>query len=107
MPIALEVHSAFPSVDQATSVARTLVEERLCACAQIVPGVTSIFKWEGMLRHEAEALLLIKTTPAAWPALRDRLAELHPYETPEIVALPLEHATFEYLAWMKENVRQP
>jgi periplasmic divalent cation tolerance protein len=104
---ALEVHTAFPDAEAATAVARTLVAERLCACAQVVPGLASIYVWEGMLRHDAEALLLLKTLASAWPALRDRLSELHPYSTPEIVALPIEHASYEYLAWLKEHVAQP
>lgn len=104
MAIALEVHSAFPTEEQAVAVARTLVSERLCACAQVVPGVTSIFIWEGMLRHDSEALLVLKTSHEAWPALRDRLAALHPYETPEILALSIEHANYEYLVWLKEQV---
>ena len=76
------------------------------ACAQVVPGVTSIYSWEGMLRHDSEALLLLKTTERSWPALRDRLAALHPYTTPEIIALPIAHATYEYLTWMKEQTER-
>jgi periplasmic divalent cation tolerance protein len=106
MAAALEIHTTFASEEDAVSVVRTLVSERLCACAQVLPGVTSVYYWEGMLRHEQEVLVLLKTTPEAWPALRDRLTELHTYETPEIVALPIEHTTFEYLAWMKENIKQ-
>jgi periplasmic divalent cation tolerance protein len=104
MASALEVHTAFPSAEQAIAAARELVTERLCACAQVVPGVTSVYQWEGMLRHDQEALLLLKTTHEAWPALRDRLAELHPYDTPEIIALSVEHANYEYLVWLKEQV---
>lgn len=105
MAAALEVHTTFASADEAVQVARTLVAERLCACAQVIPGLTSIYTWEGMLRHETEVLVLMKTTPGAWPQLRDRLTELHPYETPEIIALPVENATFEYMAWVKEHTQ--
>ena len=106
MPPALEVHTAFPTEEQAIAAARTLVTEKLCACAQVVPGVTSVYIWEGMLRHDGEVLLLLKTTEAAWPALRDRLAALHPYETPEIIAVPIAHASYEYLVWLKEQTGQ-
>lgn len=102
----LEVHTTFASEGDATAVARKLVEERLAACAQVVPGVTSIFHWEGMLRHDDEVLLILKTTEEAWPALRDRLAKLHPYDTPEIIALPVEHGSYDYLAWVRENSEQ-
>jgi len=105
MAAALEVHTTFASHDEAVQAARTLVAERLCACAQVVPGLTSIYIWEGMLRHEEEVLVLLKTTPLAWPQLRDRLTELHSYETPEIIALPVENSTFEYLTWVKEQTR--
>jgi uncharacterized protein involved in tolerance to divalent cations len=101
----LEIHTAFASVEDATEVARKLVEERLAGCAQIVPGITSIYVWEEMLRHDSEVLLLLKTTESAWPALRDRLAELHPYNTPEIIALPVQAASFDYAAWLREQVK--
>jgi periplasmic divalent cation tolerance protein len=102
----LEVHTTFASEGDAIAVARALVSERLAACAQVVPGVTSIYRWEGMLRHDEEVLLLLKTTLESWPALRDRLAELHPYDTPEIIALPVEHGGFSYISWVKENTER-
>lgn len=102
MAKALIVHTAFPSAEQAVEAARILVAERLCACAQVIPGMESIFIWEGMLRHEQEVLVLLKTCEERWPALRDRLSELHPYTTPEIAAVPIELASFEYLAWLNE-----
>jgi periplasmic divalent cation tolerance protein len=105
MAVLLEVRTAFASAEDATSAARTLVSEHLAACAQIVPGVTSIYVWQDMLRHESEALLILKTMQENWPALRDRLAELHPYETPEIIGVPVEHASFDYLAWVKDSLR--
>jgi periplasmic divalent cation tolerance protein len=104
MTALLEVRTTFPDADSATAVARTLVDERLAACVQVVPGVSSIFRWEGMLRHDTELLMLIKTTSSAWPELRDRLIELHPYEAPEVLALAVAQASFEYSNWVRENV---
>jgi len=98
----LQVQTTFASPEDAERVARALVEERLAACCQIVPGLTSIYLWEGMLRHEPEVLLLAKTTEARWPELRDRLAELHPYDTPEVIATMLTNVGFEYQAWVRE-----
>lgn len=101
----LEVRTTFATPEDAISVGRAVVSERLAACAQVMPGVTSIYFWQEMLRHEAEVLLLLKTTDQAWPALRDRLVELHPYDTPELVALKAEQCSFDYLAWVRENTR--
>jgi periplasmic divalent cation tolerance protein len=103
MPDLVQVLTTFGSAEDATEIARTLVNEHLAACAQIIPGITSIYMWEGMLKHDDEALLLLKTTESTWPALRDRLAELHPYDTPEIIAIPVSQASYTYLAWVREN----
>jgi periplasmic divalent cation tolerance protein len=105
VPNVLEVRTTFASAEDALSAARKLVGERLAACAQIIPQVTSVYMWEEMLRHEQEVLLLLKTTESAWPALRDRLAGLHPYDTPEIIAVRIEHGSFDYMAWVAENTR--
>lgn len=100
-----EVHTTLGSFKDAETIARKLVGEQLAACVQIVPGITSVYHWEEMLRHDEEVLLLIKTSAEAWPLLRDRLAEVHPYDTPEIIAVPVEHASYDYLAWVKENTK--
>ncbi|HEX7699699.1 MAG TPA: divalent-cation tolerance protein CutA, partial [Kofleriaceae bacterium] len=73
------VLSTFPSADVAADVAGTLVEERLAACVNIVPAVRSIYRWDGVIRDEAEVLAIIKTTAERVVAMRDRLVELHPY----------------------------
>jgi periplasmic divalent cation tolerance protein len=104
MPTLLEVRTTFPDIEKATEIARQLVSERLAACVQLLPGVTSVYRWQGMLRHDTEVLCLLKTDTERWTDLRDRLTELHPYETPEILALPVEHGTFEYVAWVREQV---
>jgi periplasmic divalent cation tolerance protein len=105
MAALLQVFTTLASAEDASTIARALVSERLAACAQIVPGLTSIYMWEEMLRHDDEVLLIIKTTEDAWPALRDRLAALHPYDTPEVVAIPVTHASYDYLAWVQENTK--
>jgi periplasmic divalent cation tolerance protein len=105
VPAMLEARTTFATAEDALSAARTLVSERLAACAQIVPQLTSVYMWEGMLRHEQEVLLVLKTTESAWPALRDRLAELHPYDTPEIIATRIDQGSYDYMAWVAENTR--
>jgi periplasmic divalent cation tolerance protein len=89
-----------PSAEAAAGLARALVEERLAACGNVVPGLRSIYRWDGKLQDEAEALLVLKTTRARFGELRDRVLALHPYEVPEVVALPVEAGSERYLAWV-------
>ena len=100
----LVVLSTFPDADKAAQVARVLVEERLAACVNLVASVRSIYRWQGAVQDEAESLAIIKTTPARYPALAARLAALHPYEVPEILALPLADGHPPYLAWLTGQV---
>lgn len=100
------VLTTFPSREAATAVARTLVEERLAACVQLVDGVQSIYRWEGRIDESPEVQLIAKTTPAAAPALIDRLRALHPYQVPEILTLEAA-ASDAYGAWMAAETRPP
>lgn len=97
---ALVVLVTAPSAEQAAALARALVEERLAACGNVVPGVTSIYRWEGRVHEDAEALLVLKTTRARFEALRDRVLALHPYQVPEVIALAVEAGSAPYLAWI-------
>ncbi|KAA6460875.1 divalent-cation tolerance protein CutA [Acidobacteria bacterium AB60] len=90
--------------EEARSLARTLVEERLAACATLVPAVESIYRWQGKVETATETLLLLKTTATQVPALKSRLLDLHSYETPEVLALPVESGSDGYLAWMRDNL---
>jgi periplasmic divalent cation tolerance protein len=87
----------------AAALARTLVEERLAACVNVVPGMTSIYRWKGSVELEREQQLLIKTTAASVEALAARLRELHPYELPEFIVLEAS-ASAAYGTWVKESV---
>ncbi|WP_457633603.1 divalent-cation tolerance protein CutA [Oceanithermus desulfurans] len=93
--------------DEATArkLARSLVEERLAACVNVVGGLTSIYHWEGEVHEDAELLLLVKTTAAALPELEARVRELHPYSVPELLAFAVESGLDRYLSWVKENVK--
>lgn len=93
-----------PSADVAAQLARTLVEERLAACGNIVPGVRSIYRWQGEVQDESEVLLLLKTVPARVPALTARVVALHPYDVPEVVTVPLDSGLDAYVAWVEESV---
>jgi predicted alpha/beta superfamily hydrolase/uncharacterized protein involved in tolerance to divalent cations len=81
---------------------RTLVEERLAACVQVIPGGTAIYGWQGALHTDAMAQLIIKTRSAVWPALRSRIVELHADEVPEILALPVSDGLPAYVRWVEE-----
>ncbi|HEX9241649.1 MAG TPA: divalent-cation tolerance protein CutA [Anaeromyxobacter sp.] len=96
-----------PTADRAAELARTLVEERLAACGNVVPGLRSIYRWEGKVQEDAEALLLLKTTRARFEALRDRVLALHPYQVPEVIALPVEAGSAAYLDWIAAETSPP
>jgi periplasmic divalent cation tolerance protein len=94
---------SLPDAGAARALARTLVEERLAACGSVVPGATSIYRWEGELLEEPEVLLFLKTTEAALPELLRRVPELHAYDVPEILALPVSEGHPPYMAWVTES----
>ena len=93
-----------PSAEKALELARTVVEERLAACVNVVPSVRSVYRWEGKVQDDAEALLVIKTTAAGLEPLRARLVALHPYQCPEVLALPVEAGHAPYLEWVGTSV---
>lgn len=91
--------------DQATAmrIARTLVEERLAACGNVLPGLSSIYRWQEAVEMAEECLLLLKTRREGVDRLARRLAEIHPYEVPEVLALPVDRGAPEYLRWVVEQ----
>lgn len=101
----LLVWSTFPEPESARRAARKLVEERLAACANLVPAVESVYRWKGGVETAAEVWVLFKTTRETYPRLEERLRHLHPYELPEIVAVGLEAGLPDYLRWVAENVK--
>lgn len=90
-----------PDADTAGRIARTLVEERLAACVNVLPPMRSVYRWKGQVEEAGEVLLLIKTSGTRFAALRERLRALHPYELPEIVAVPIVDGLPDYLAWLQ------
>jgi periplasmic divalent cation tolerance protein len=92
--------------EEGPRLARTLVEERLVACVNIVPGLRSFYWWEGKVEDEPEVLCIMKTRSRLFEALRDRVQELHPYEVEEIVALPILAGNPPYLDWIEENTQR-
>jgi len=100
---ALIVFGTFPNVETARSIARTLVEEQLAACGNLIPHVESIYRWKGVVETSAEVLVLFKTTRSSYPSFEARLRDLHPYELPEIVAVSPDAGLPDYLKWVVEN----
>ncbi|XP_056371996.1 protein CutA homolog [Oenanthe melanoleuca] len=96
-----------PNLSVATELARALVQHRLAACVNIVPGVTSVYTWQGKLEEDSEVLLMIKTRSSRVPALSDFVRSRHPYEVPEVVALPVAQGNPPYLRWVLEAVPEP
>ena len=94
-----------PTPERAAELARALVEERLAACGNVVPGLRSLYRWEGKVQDDAEALLVLKTTRRRFPALRARVLALHPYQVPEVLALPVEAGHAPYLDWIAASTR--
>lgn len=96
--------STFPDRETSQRIAATLVEERLAACVNLVPGVQSIYRWQGKVESAEEVLAVMKTTAELYSPLEARIRELHPYEVPEIMALPVERALEAYAKWVAEAV---
>ncbi len=93
------------SVDEAERIATTLVEAELAACVNIVSPITSVYRWKGAVQKEQEWLLLIKTTASASENVSKKIRELHSYDLPECIQVPIEAGTAEYLNWIAENVK--
>ena len=94
-----------PDKETALKISRTLVSERLAACCNIIPSLTSIYFWEGKMQEDDEHLLLIKTRSEKFHALQKRIEQIHPYQVPEILALPVVQGNESYLNWVNENVQ--
>jgi periplasmic divalent cation tolerance protein len=92
--------------DEASRLARTLVEERLAACATLIPSVRSIYRWEGEIEDATETLILLKTGPEQIATLKARLHALHSYKTPEFLVLPVESGSIGYLEWLQSGLRR-
>ncbi|HXE40311.1 MAG TPA: divalent-cation tolerance protein CutA [Azonexus sp.] len=95
-----------PDEASANAIALAVVEARLAACVNILPRVQSVYRWQGAVESTSEIPLLIKTTAANYPALEQAIAKLHPYEVPEIIALPIAQGLPAYLNWVAAETIQ-
>lgn len=103
----LVVLTTVESREQAETIARMLVEQKLAGCVQIVGPITSVYRWQGAVETAGELLLLIKTRSSLYSDLERTLKDIHPYQTPEIIALPVETGFHGYLSWLVESTAHP
>jgi periplasmic divalent cation tolerance protein len=94
------VYTTYPSIVEAEKAGRALVERYLAACVNILPGMVSIYRWEGALERAEEVVMIVKTRAALTDAVSSAVKEMHEYETPAILVIPLENVDPQYLAWM-------
>ena len=94
-----------PSRSTAVVIATALLEERIAACVNHVPGIKSMYRWEGRVEHDDEVLLLIKTTRDMYPQVEATIGNLHPYELPEVIGVPLAAGSEAYLSWIKNSTK--
>ena len=109
-PSVLVVVTSVGTEEQALDIAHHLVESKLAACVNILPGVRSVFRWKGKVQHEGEFLLIAKTVPENFERVRSVLKELNAYELPEILGFPADHADPAFAKWVAENatgIRNP
>lgn len=100
----LMVFCTFPDADKARQIGTVLVEKQLAACVNLIPGVESIYRWEGKIEAAAEVLAVFKISDEAYPLFKKTLAELHPYDVPEIVAVKPEDVAESYARWVNSEL---
>ena len=101
---ALVVLTTLSTVEDARQLIHALVSERVIACGTVLPAGTSIYRWKNEIKEESEAVVLMKTEASRWDALVAAVRTRHPYEVPELLALPVEHGLEAYLRWIEQEV---
>lgn len=104
MSEAIVVFMTSANADEARRIANALVERQLAACVQILPEIESVYRWKGEVQRDREILILAKTTAAQFDDLEKAVREIHSYDTPEIVAVPMSQVSEPYRAWLVDNV---
>ena len=108
MPTNLQlVLCTVPDRDIAEHIAEVLVAEQLAACVNIIPAIVSVYRWKGAIEKDEELLLFIKTSQGSYQSLEQRIRTLHPYELPEIIAVPIQTGQIDYIQWIESSVTTP
>ena len=102
---AIVVITTTETVAQAEKIAQALVESELAACVQILPPMTSVYRWQGQIEKATEHLLFIKTLRTSYAQVEATIKAHHPYQTPEVIALPIEAGAADYLTWLAQAVK--
>ncbi len=100
------VYITAPDRDTALSIAKVVVNERLAACANILEGMTSVYRWEGEIRNDSETVLILKTVQSQMQRLTERVIELHRYDVPCVVALPIVEGSENFLNWVRDEITE-
>ena len=103
MDQSIVIYVSAGSEQEALTIARTLVEERLAACANLIPKIRSIYRWEGKICDESECYLIVKTRQGLFQSIQERIKALHSYDVPEIIALPIVEGLDSYLRWINDE----
>ena len=101
------IYTTLPDMEQARKLGEALVREHLAACVNMLPAMQSIYEWKGDMQHDEEVVLLAKTTRERAKALKERIAALHPYETPAILHLPVMDVNASYFTWLSQQTTLP
>lgn len=99
------VYVTVPNREAGKKLAESIVKEKLAACVNMVPGIESVYQWKGEIQTDPEELLIIKTRQSLLGALTDHVKANHPYEVPEVIALPINGGSLEYLEWIKSSTK--
>lgn len=103
---AMVVLTTLPNAEAASKLSKTLVDERLAACANILPAIRSVYRWQGKVQEEAEVLVLLKTRQERFGRLKARVLELHPYDVPEVIAIRIDDGHQPYLDWVTDATEE-
>jgi len=101
------VYTTYPSLVEAEAAGRALVERRIAACVNILPGMVSLYRWQGTIERADEVVMIVKTRAALADAVRAAVKDMHSYETPAILVIPLEKVDGDYLAWLTAETEGP
>ncbi|MDH3975060.1 MAG: divalent-cation tolerance protein CutA [Deltaproteobacteria bacterium] len=104
MPKHMTVFMTAPNEEEGAAIAKKLVEESLCACVNIIPKVRSVYRWEGKVFDESEVMMVAKTASSLAPMLVKRVKELHSYDVPEVICIPIATGSGDYLDWIDASV---